>query len=653
MKKILSVSAAVGIALLSTVAVLPSANAYVGTLENGNLAYAQSEFNKGEACNYLPGFETGYDAWHFVLTTRGATFQQDTLNPLASVNLNFVFMRQDNSLFTIRTGAWVQTGKGAYVYTLVSDRIRMVQVGSLAKINGVDSGIRLSHTCPGTGTPTNLGATATPTASPSPTVSKSPSPSPTPTATASPSPTPTATASPSPSPSPTVSKSPTASPSPTATASPSPSPTIASTPTASPSPTAITIAGKYIGTLENGDGAPADSAFNKGEACIYLPGYETGYDAWHFVLTTRGATFQQSTSNPAVSVNLNFIFKRTDGSTFTIKQGAWVQTGKGAYVYTLTKDKNTMVQSGSYAELNPSLSSGMRLSHTCPGTGSVTTATASPTPTPTPSQTPTASKSPTPTPTISPSASPTPTPTASKSPTPSPTPTVTKSPTPTPSPTVSPSPSATPCACDIVITKLKKVMPTPKPSKQPIEVAPTPTPKAELPTPTPTPTPSPSSSNSSRPTPNPSGSPEPTLEPPVLPTPPSNIDPKEITYVTPENPPTVDPKQFPEPPASPVIVTELPKFGDLKENPNGTFTYIPNAVGPATPTVDQVTFQYTALSGATVVVRKQFLLVEKGDVPSIIQTGYGPLSESKGYLLFLLLPIAFAAVVLRKVRKDA
>ena len=77
----------------STVTSINTSHAYAGTLENGNLAYAASEFNKGEACNYLPGYETGYDAWHLVLTTRGATFMADPSNPKVSINLNIVFMR--------------------------------------------------------------------------------------------------------------------------------------------------------------------------------------------------------------------------------------------------------------------------------------------------------------------------------------------------------------------------------------------------------------------------------------------------------------------------------------------------------------------------------------------------------------------------------
>ena len=206
---------------------------------------------------------------------------------------------------------------------------------------------------------------------------------------------------------------------------------------------------------------------------------------------------------------------------------------------------------------------------------------------------------------------------------------------------------------------MKKILPTPKPSVQPIPVAPTPTPSAEA-----SPSPSPSPDVTDEPTDEPSGEPSPSasptpttssspkLAPPVLPTPPLDLDPKKITYVDPENPPTVDPKKFSEPPASPVIITEQPKFGELKENPNGTFTYIPDENSPKTPTVDVVTFEYTALSGATIVVRQQFILVEKGDVPSLIQTGYGSEGNNFGFL-FLLISIALVLHFGRKVGKNA
>lgn len=496
---------------------LSPANAYAGTLENGNLAYANSEFNKGEACIYLAGFEKGYDAWHFVLTSRGATFMQSSSNPAVSVNLNFVFMRTDGSLYTIQSGAWVQTGKGAYAYTLTKDRDRMVQAGSLAKINGLDSGMRLSHTCPGSGEPTNL--IPAPTSSPTPTTS------------------------------------PTTSSTPTTTPTPTPSPTFTSS-TATPMPTP-TSTSKFQGTLENGDGAPADSSFNKGEACDYLPGYESGYDAWHFVLTTRGATFVQNSNNPKQAIQLHMTFMRTDGSTYVITSGAWVQTGKGSYVYTKTSDKERLVQSQTYATTENS-SSGMRLSHTCPGEG-----VATPTPTPTP--------------------------------------------TPTASPSASPKPLTTPCPCDVVINKLTKIRPTPSPTTQPINAS-------KSPSPSPTP------SGSRTPTPPPIDPEE--LIPPVLPTPPPLDDPEKTIYVDPKEPEVIPPGSFPTPPNSPIIITEPPKYGDIKETPGGGFIYTSLITNPKSTLVDSVTFTYTDLAGKTVVVRKQFVLRQQGDVPSIIQTGY-------------------------------
>ena len=134
----------------------------------------------------------------------------------------------------------------------------------------------------------------------------------------------------------------------------------------------------------------------------------------------------------------------------------------------------------------------------------------------------------------------------------------------------------------------------------------------------------------------------------MLPTPPPNIDPEKILYVDPKEPPVIDPQKFPEPPSTPVIITEEPKYGELKENPNGTFVYIPNANQPNKPTVDQATFEYTALSGQTVIVRKQFILIQQGDIPSVVQTGYGPLSHNYGWFLLALLPVALVVRFARK-----
>ncbi|MGI9227145.1 MAG: hypothetical protein ACR2H8_06220 [Candidatus Nanopelagicaceae bacterium] len=516
--------------------------AYAGTLENGNLAYAESEFNKGEACNYLPGFESGYDAWHFVLTSRGATFMQSSSNVAVAINLNLVFMRTDGSTYVIQSGAWVQTGKGAYVYTLTKDKDRMVQTGSLAKINGLDSGMRLSHTCPGSGNPPPI-TTPSPTSTPSPTTSSSS----------------------------------TFTPAATTTATPNSTPTSSS---------------KFVGTLENGDQALADSSFNKGEACDYLPSYESGYDAWHFVLTTRGSTFVQNINDPKQAIQLHITFLRTNGTTYTITSGAWVQTGKGSYVYTKTADKDRIVQSQSYATTENS-SSGMRLSHTCPGEGEAL---------------------------------------------------ITSTPTATPTTTV----SKTPCPCDIIITKTKKILPTPTPTRQPINSqSPNATPSS---TRTPGPSRSPSTSPSATPTSSPIDPQE--LIPPVLPTPPVLDDPEKTIFVDPNEPIILPPNLFPNPPSTPISIIEPPKYGVITQNPGGGFVYTSILTDPQSTLVDSVTFSYTDLSGKTVVVRKQFVLGQQGDMPSIIQTGLKSLHSNVlaqiKFILILLFFVSFFSIVRRK-----
>ncbi|MGA0851609.1 MAG: hypothetical protein ACO3QM_06170, partial [Candidatus Nanopelagicaceae bacterium] len=593
------------------------------------LAYAASEFNKGSACDYLPGYETGYDAWHLVLTTRGATFQASPTNPKVSVNLNIVFMKTDGTKFVIKSGALVQFGKGAYVYTLTKDKDRIVQAGSLATINSSDSGIRLSHTCPGAGEATYA-----------PTITASPSPTPTPT------PAPTPLASPTPSPTPT-----------TSTTSPSP------TPTSTPAPTPTT---KYSGVLENGNLALADSEFNKGSSCDYLPGYESGYDAWHLVLTTRGATFMQDPKNPKVSIYLNILFQRTDGSRYVITSGAWVQFGKGAYVYTPTSAQDRIVQAGTWAETNTT-SSGMRLSHTCPGAGAAVPAS-TPTPSATPTPTPTPSATPTPTPT--PSATPTPTPTPSATPTPTPTPTQSPSTSPTPTPT----PTQSLSACKLCLIK-SFAKPSPRPSESPgpgfkeLEPSPSPSPTpssstSATPTPSPTPatTPSPtvSPTQSPRPTPAPTAtqtatatpSPTPTQtsarEPrPELPQVPPVENPKNVVFVTPNEPVVVTSKELTGIPNTPIEIVTPPTYGTAEVQNNGNLIYTSNLTDPKSTVVDVVEYRFTNLSGAVEVARKEFVLEQAGDVPRIIQTGAESNSTLLNYLLVLVLILSTISLTRR------
>jgi len=416
-------------------------------------------------------------------------------------------------------------------------------------------------------------------------------------------------------------------------------------------------ANAFAGTLENGNLAYAQSEFNKGSACNYLPGFETGYDAWHWILTTRGATFQQDPRNPAVAINLNIVYMRQDGSLFVIKSGAWVQTGKGAYTYTPVADRIRLVPAGTLALINGS-DSGIRLSHTCPGSGSITpTATTSPAPTSSPTATstprPTTSATPTvsPTPTISasPTVSPSPTtsssPSASPTPSPSVSPSISPSPTPTSTstviPTLAPRPSARASAVQVRPTSSPNALPTPSPSPQGIESSPTPSPTS-TPRVTPTPIPSPTST----PTVNPTPTTAPTQAPPiVLPIPPVVEDPKNVEFVEPGIPREIDPTTFPEPPASKVEVTKEPTLGNLVTNNDGTFTYTPPAQAPAAPAVDVVEFKYTNLSGEAVIVRKEFVVTVKGDVPSIIQTGFGGFPNPLNFVFIMILILSLAATI--------
>lgn len=195
---------------------------------------------------------------------------------------------------------------------------------------------------------------------------------------------------------------------------------------------------------------------------------------------------------------------------------------------------------------------------------------------------------------------------------------------------MAPRPSARASAVQVRPTGTRSPLPTPSPSTQ--AIGPTPTPSA---TPTLTPTVSPT----------PSEPPAPTTPPvnPNVPTPPPVEDPKNVIYVDPVKPTNVDPKTFEEPPASPVVVTKAPKYGELTVNNNGTFTYTPPATPPAQPVVDVVEFRYTNLSGEAVVVRKEFVMTYKGDVPSIIQTGGNdsPISNKIGIALLLVIAAGF------------
>ena len=110
----------------------------------------------------------------------------------------------------------------------------------------------------------------------------------------------------------------------------------------------------------------------------------------------------------------------------------------------------------------------------------------------------------------------------------------------------------------------------------------------------------------------------------------------------PQTPKVIDPMTFPDPPSSTIEITKKPEYGTLVINPNGTLTYTPNEEELQAPVVDVVELKYTNLSGATVVIRREFVVTQKGDVPRIIQTG----SEQNNSGLIGLLILSLIGIAL-------
>jgi LPXTG-motif cell wall-anchored protein len=74
-------------------------------------------------------------------------------------------------------------------------------------------------------------------------------------------------------------------------------------------------------------------------------------------------------------------------------------------------------------------------------------------------------------------------------------------------------------------------------------------------------------------------------------------------------------------PNTPIAIVTPPQYGTAEVRNEVSIIYTSNLTDPTSTVVDVVVYQYTNLSGAVVVARKEFLLKQEGDVPRIIQTG--------------------------------
>ena len=142
-----------------------------------------------------------------------------------------------------------------------------------------------------------------------------------------------------------------------------------------------------------------------------------------------------------------------------------------------------------------------------------------------------------------------------------------------------------------------------------------------------------------------------------MPVPPQVEDPKNVIFVTPSEPKVITVAEIvdqPRAPNTPIVVVIEPKYGEIQASPTGNFIYTSNIEDPTSIVVDVVGFRYTNLSGAAVVVRKEIVLAQQGDIPRIVQTGgSNPVQdENNNFALFVVLAVAIAAFVVRRNRRN-
>jgi len=135
--------------------------------------------------------------------------------------------------------------------------------------------------------------------------------------------------------------------------------------------------------------------------------------------------------------------------------------------------------------------------------------------------------------------------------------------------------------------------------------------------------------------------PSPTREQrPELPPVPLVEDPKNVIFVKPNEPIVVTSKELTGRANTPIEIVTEPLYGTVEVQSNGNLIYTSNLTDPKSVAVEVVEYKFTNLSGAVVIARKEFVLEQSGDVPSIIQTGEPNLIPLMSLILVLALLLA-------------
>ncbi len=82
------------------------------------------------------------------------------------------------------------------------------------------------------------------------------------------------------------------------------------------------------------------------------------------------------------------------------------------------------------------------------------------------------------------------------------------------------------------------------------------------------------------------------------------------------------PEQLTGIPKAAIVILEQPKEGSFTLNQDLTVVYTAPAVAEGTFFAQPLVYVYKDLNGELVEARREFVVVQEGDVPSLIQTGY-------------------------------
>jgi len=129
-----------------------------------------------------------------------------------------------------------------------------------------------------------------------------------------------------------------------------------------------------------------------------------------------------------------------------------------------------------------------------------------------------------------------------------------------------------------------------------------------------------------------------------LPTPPASFDPKVATFVSPQAPVIVNIKEITGNANTPIIIVQEPENSTVTDNGDGTLTIVFDKFEEDRFFLPTLVFVYKDSNGELQEAKKEFVVTQEGDVPSLIQTGYEPIDNTGWIKLTILLLFALIGV---------